>query len=147
MDTWDHCKLKDTFQKSKTYPYKPSALDILTKKTSLFLLDYFKEIYKNRGKSKLYRSKKKTQCQLATLKETVDSRCLPTGYSANIVPLPDSYDHCHKKLDEGEVLICGHGYHFECYQIIEYGCQHYEEYYKRRIYSNVNSFLDRLEKV
>ncbi|CAG8443661.1 5676_t:CDS:2, partial [Funneliformis caledonium] len=73
----DYCELKDTFQKSKTYSYKPSALDILTKKISLFLLDYFKEIYKNRGKT--------------TLKETVDSRCLSTEYSVNIVPLPDSY--------------------------------------------------------
>jgi hypothetical protein len=30
--------------------------------------------------------------------------------------------------------------------MIEYGCRHCEEYYKRGIYSNVNSFLDRLEK-
>ncbi|EXX63084.1 hypothetical protein RirG_155640 [Rhizophagus irregularis DAOM 197198w] len=30
--------------------------------------------------------------------------------------------------------------------MMEYGCRHCEEYYKRGIYSNVNSFLDRLEK-
>jgi len=29
---------------------------------------------------------------------------------------------------------------------MEYGCRHCEEYYKCGIYSNVNSFLDRLEK-
>jgi hypothetical protein len=51
-----------------------------------------------------------------------------------------------KKLNDGEVLICGHGYHFECYQSMEYSCHHCVEYYKRGIYSNVNSFLDRLEK-
>ncbi len=61
-------------------------------------------------------------------------------------PLSDSCDHCHKKLDDGKVLICEHGYHFECYQIMEYGCYHCEEYYKCEIYNNVNSFLDWVEK-
>ncbi|GES81508.1 hypothetical protein GLOIN_2v1872628 [Rhizophagus clarus] len=146
IDARYHCELEDTFHKTKTYPYKPSLLNVLAEKTSLFLLDYFQEIFKNRGKSKFCKSKKKNQCQLATLGETVDPKCLPTGYSTNMPPLPDSCDHCRKKLDDGEVLICGHGYHFECYQMMEYGCRHCEEYYKRGIYSNVNSFLDRLEK-
>ena len=146
LDAQNYCELKDTFQKTKAYPYKPSSLDMLTEKTSLFLLDYFQEIFKNHGKSKLCKSKKKLQCQLATLGETVDPKCLPTGYSTNIPPSPDSCDRCHKKLDDGKVLICGHGYHFECYQMLEYGCRHCEEYYKREIYSNVNSFLERLEK-
>ncbi len=146
LDAQNHYELKDTFQKTKAYPYKSSSLNILAEKTSLFLLDYFQEIFKNHGKSKLHKSKKKTQCQLATLGETVDLKYLPTGYSTNVSPLSDSCDHCHKKLDDGEVLICGHGYHFECYQMMEYGCRHCEEYYKREIYSNVNSFLDRLEK-
>ncbi|CAG8705334.1 16894_t:CDS:2, partial [Funneliformis caledonium] len=35
-----------------------------------------------------------------TLKETIDSRCLPTGYSANIVPLPDSY-----RLEKGPNIL------------------------------------------
>ncbi|EXX63278.1 uncharacterized protein OCT59_010083 [Rhizophagus irregularis] len=30
--------------------------------------------------------------------------------------------------------------------MIEYGCHHCDEYYKCKIYSNVNSFLDQLEK-
>ena len=29
---------------------------------------------------------------------------------------------------------------------MEYGCRHCEQYYKNRIYKNVNSFLKRLEK-
>src|SRR5947199_6429394 len=129
----NHCELKDTFQKTKAYPYKPLSLNMLTEKTSLFLLDYFQKIFKNREKSKLCKSKKKLQYQLATLGETVDPKCLQTGYSTNIPPLPDSCDHCHKKLDDGEVLICGHSYHFECYQMLEYSCRHCEEYYKREI--------------
>lgn len=148
LDARNHCELKDTFEKTKAYPYKPSSLKLLTDKTALFLLDYFQEIFKNQGKSKSIKLKKKKtlQYELFTLRETVDPKCLPTGYSANIPPSPDACDHCRKKLDDGEVLICGHGYHFECYQMMEYGCRHCEEYYKRGIYSNVNSFLERLER-
>ncbi len=46
----------------------------------------------------------------------------------------------------GTVLICGHSYHWHCYDQIEYGCRHCEQYYKDEIYKNVNSFLQRLEK-
>src|SRR6185312_17396608 len=56
---------------------------------------------------------------------------------------------CFDSLSEkggGTVLICGHGFHWHCYDKIEYGCQHCEQYYKNGIYKNVNSFLKRLEK-
>ena len=112
----------------------------------MFLLEYFHGIFKNLGKGKSKKIRKKLHYELITLGETVEPKCLPTGYSANIPPSPDTCDHCRKKLDDGEVLICGHGYHFECYQSMEYSCRHCVEYYKRGIYSNVNSFLDRLEK-
>ena len=118
-------------------------MDLLTEKTALFLLNHFHELFKNRGKSKLH---KKNQYKLATLGEIVDLKCLPTGYSTNMPPLANTCDHCRKELDDGEVLVCGHGYHLECYQIMNYGCRHCEEYYKRGIYSNVDSFLKRLEK-
>ncbi len=78
---------------------------------------------------------------MATLGEIVDLKYLSTGYSAGIPPSPDFCDHCKKKLSDGEVLICGYEYYFECYQIMKYSCHHYEEYYKRGIYSNINSFL------
>ncbi|CAG8650031.1 3013_t:CDS:1, partial [Funneliformis caledonium] len=81
-----------------------------------------------------------------TLGEIVDSKCLPAGYSTSVSPLPNVCDHCKKKLDDGEVLVCGHGYHFEYYQKLKYSCYYCEEYYKREIYNNVNSFLKRLEK-
>ncbi|RGB29633.1 hypothetical protein C1646_766398 [Rhizophagus diaphanus] len=122
LDAQNHCELKDTFEKTKAYPYKPSSSKLLTEKMALFLLDYFQEIFKNQVKSKSIKLKKKKtlQYELFTLGETVDLKCLPTGYSANTPPSPDACDHCHKKLDDGEVLICGHEYHFECYQMMEY---------------------------
>jgi len=107
------------------------------------LLGYFHKLFENLGKSNLY---KKGQYKLVTLDEIVDLRCLPTAYSTCTPPATDACDYCHQKLDDGEVLVCGHGYHLECYQIMEYSCHHCEEYYKRGVYSNVNSFLNRLEK-
>ncbi|RHZ55864.1 hypothetical protein Glove_410g70 [Diversispora epigaea] len=83
---------------------------------------------------------------MVTLEETVDSRCLPTGYSTSKPPSQDTCDHCNKKLNNDEVLMYGHGYYYECYQILEYGCCYCEKYYKCKIYSNVKSFLERLEK-
>ena len=56
---------------------------------------------------------------------------------------------CFDSLSEkggGTVLICGHGFHWHCYNKMEYGCRHCEQYYKNGIYKNVNSFLKRLEK-
>ena len=81
-DERNHNELKDTFQRSNEYPYKPSSLKLLSEKTSLFLLNYFQEIYKNQGKGTLHKKRKKVEYKLATLGETVDSRCLPT----DIVP-------------------------------------------------------------
>ncbi|PKC15875.1 hypothetical protein RhiirA5_407714 [Rhizophagus irregularis] len=52
--------------------------------------------------------------------------------------LPDSCDHCRKKLDDGEVLICGYSYHFKYYQMIEYGCHYCDEYYKCKIYNKTS---------
>ena len=51
-------------------------------------------------------------------------------------------------MDEsnGKVWICGHGYHLNCYNFLNNGCNHCEQYYKKGIYKNIDSFLKRLEK-
>ncbi|CAI2185627.1 15633_t:CDS:2 [Funneliformis geosporum] len=77
LDNRNHCELKDTFEKIKTHSYTPLLLNLLTEKTSLFLIDYFYDIFKNRGKE-----------------ETVDSKCLPTGYNANIPSSPNECGYC-----------------------------------------------------
>ncbi|CAG8547740.1 15538_t:CDS:2 [Funneliformis caledonium] len=90
----------------------------LVNEHTIKIREFFSEqIFKNCGKSKI---EKKNQYKLATLEEIVDSKCLPAGYSTSVSPLPNACDHCKKKLDDGEVLVCGHGYHFECYQKLEY---------------------------
>ncbi|CAG8629206.1 16078_t:CDS:1, partial [Dentiscutata heterogama] len=55
-------------------------------------------------------------------------------------------NYCHQNLRDGEILICSHGYHFQCYQKIEFSCYSCEEYYKCEIYNNVKFLVNRLEK-
>ncbi|RIB02767.1 hypothetical protein C2G38_2226927 [Gigaspora rosea] len=48
----DHdLNLKDTYCKARHYPYNIKTLDFLSNKTSLFLLQYFQNVFYNRGKS------------------------------------------------------------------------------------------------
>ena len=43
----------------------------------------------------------------------------------------------------GVTFICGHGYHPNCYNR---KCIYCEEFYKRGVFENVDSFLKRIEK-
>ena len=75
----------------------------------------------------------------------MDLRCLPTAYSTAYPPQPGLCDSCKLPLieDNGTVFICGHAYHLVCYNG---RCIHCEEFYKKGIYKNVDSFLKRIEK-
>ncbi|RIB21730.1 hypothetical protein C2G38_2140536 [Gigaspora rosea] len=138
---------KDNYHKTRRYPYTLPALDLLDKKTSLFLLEYFQDLFYNRGKSgpKLKKKRQKLKVyHLATLKENVDLRHLPTAYSSSYLPQPNLCDYCKHPFSEedGMVLICGHGYHLTCYNR---KCTYCEKFYKKEIFKNVKKFLERLE--
>ncbi|RIB18493.1 hypothetical protein C2G38_2184472 [Gigaspora rosea] len=138
---------KDNYHKTRRYPYTLPALDLLDKKTSLFLLEYFQDLFYNRGKSgpKLKKKRQKPKVyHLATLGKDVDLRRLPTAYSSSYLPQPNMCDRCKHPFSEedGMVLICGHGYHLTCYNR---KCNYCEEFYKKVIFKNVNKFLERLE--
>jgi len=138
---------KDNYHKTRRYPYTLPALDLLDKKTSLFLLEYFQDLFYNHGKSgpKLKKKRQKLKVyHLATLGEDVDLRRLPTAYSSSYLPQPNMCDRCKHPFSEedGMVLICGHGYHLTCYNR---KCNYCEEFYKKGIFKNVNKFLERLE--
>lgn len=74
--------------------------------------------------------------------------CLPAGYSTESIPKIGACDYCHKPLNasEGKVLTCGHGYHWNCHEAQKHRCDHCEQFYKKGIIENVNSFLKRLDK-
>jgi hypothetical protein len=150
---------KETFQKTKKYPYSNHTLEYLTEKSSLFLLNYFHQIYNNLGKSipvdtiktgekRKMKSKIPKEYQLASLDIKVNVMCLPTGYSTESIPENDVCDYCQKPLNvfEGKALTCGHGYHWKCHVAQKHGCDYCEQFYKKGIFENVSSFLKRLDK-
>jgi hypothetical protein len=140
----------NTFKNYRKYPYKEPVLEELTNRTSIFLLDHFHLIYLNleKNKNRIRKNNKFNTYKLEALNTTVDLRSLPTGYHTSSPPMPSSCDKCKKDLGclNVSVLICGHGYHHECYQSLENRCKHCEEYYKKGVFENVNSFLKRLNQ-
>ena len=137
------------FKNERTYPYTEPMLDELTTRTSLFLLNHFRSIYLNLGKSKLENPQKKTY-MLVTLDKIVDSRFLPAGYNTMYPPSINLCDHCKGLLETPNnnevVLICGHGYHASCYNELEKQCKYCEEYYIKGINDNATKFVKRLEE-
>ncbi|GBC39789.2 hypothetical protein GLOIN_2v1868106 [Rhizophagus irregularis DAOM 181602=DAOM 197198] len=141
---------KDTFRKTRNYSYNLSTLKFLSDKTSLFLLNYFRNIFHNQNNSTpLYNNTRKKEkklrgYKLATLGKEVDLRHLPTAYSTSYLPKSGLCDNCGLPLNNnGVVLACGHGYHPVCYGR---RCVYCENFYKKGIFENVNSFLKRVEK-
>lgn len=147
------------FSTTKQYPYSPRDLEFLTDKTCLFLLSQFCEIYRKHKetsstisvppptkKRRIKKHSKPTVYDLPTLGR-VDSTGMPAGYSTPFPPSSDSCDYCRNSLDIGNggiVLICGHGYHSNCYSKMGGKCKYCLEYYKDGIWYNADAFVKRL---
>ena len=125
------------FSTAEYYPYSTSDLEFLTDKASIFLLQQFCNIYKNKNTADSTISesppskKRRTRKTQTKIKHTspvlgiLDSTSLPTGYSTSFPPSPHGCDHCCKALDrDGTVLICGHGYYWSCYNVMENKSRH-----------------------
>ena len=141
---------KNAYCKMWQYPYNAKTLEFLFNKASLFLLQYFQNIFYNCGQSEPKKISKNTKVQpkiyrLATLEKEVDLQCLPTAYSIAYPPQPGLCDSCKHPFieDNGTVFICGHAYPSICYNG---KCSHCEEFYKKGIFKNVDSFLKWIEK-
>src|SRR6185295_8170137 len=152
IDSQKHESFAKTFSTNKRYPYTPAVLDYLNKKTSCFLIDHFYSIYKNLNTCEpVFKKRKLTQYKGPTLNGTVEIKLLPSGYHTAHPPKLDHCDHCDKRFDpnipedDGTVLICGHGYHYDCFENLERSCQHCVEFYKKGISDNVKAFIKRLE--
>ena len=100
---------------------------------------------KSTPKLKNGKNKKQNIYILAILGEEVDLRRLPTGYSTSYPPKQGLCDRCKLPFvnEVGVTFICGHGYHTNCYNR---KCIYCEEFYKRGVFENVDSFLKRIEK-
>src|SRR6185437_13832712 len=89
------------------------------------------------------------KCFIATLNETLELKCLPTGYHTAHLPLLDTCDYCKIPIRSAasKVYICGHSYHDNCYNLMESGCRHCLEYYKKGIFHQVKAFKKGLKKI
>ena len=122
----DHFRHNNLFVTSFTpkhdYPYKKKELDDLIKKTALFLLDFFDEIWKNNGQvEKKIEGKvnKKAYYYFSHMESRFFVSALPLGYHSKVLPNIEKFcDHvnCTNFSSEGEVLICEHAYHEKCFQ-------------------------------
>ena len=145
LDLHDQTKI-NSFKNYHKYPYTEPVLNELTNRISIFLLDHFRLIYLNLEKNKDRQPKKNFKTyKLEALNETVDIRSFPTGHPFHQCLVCDK---CKQELGNlnVSVLICGHGYHYECYQSWRDVCKYCEEYYKKGIFKNVDSFLERLNE-
>ncbi|CAI2199757.1 10162_t:CDS:2, partial [Funneliformis geosporum] len=92
---------KNAYCKMRRYPYNARTLEFLSDKASLFLLQYFQNIFYNCGQRK-----------------EVDLRCLPIAYSTAYPLQLRLCDSCKLSFIEnkGTVFICGTAYHMICYR-------------------------------
>ncbi|KAF0557550.1 hypothetical protein F8M41_013315 [Gigaspora margarita] len=75
-------------------------------------------------------------------------KVLLAGYHTTYPPIFNSCDHCYKLFEQdsdGTILIYGHGYHWNCYNQIEFKCKHCINYFKEGIWNNITAFVKRLE--
>ncbi|UZO00234.1 uncharacterized protein OCT59_001486 [Rhizophagus irregularis] len=130
LDHFRHDNLFNTsFAPKRDYPYKKKDLDNLVKKTALFLLDFFDGIWQNN-------------------ESRFSAGVLPIGYHSTVPPSINKFcDHvnCANFTDEhGEVLICGHAYHEECFQKLATSIDELTQSYNNRLHmdEDINNEFD-----
>jgi len=140
-----------SFVPKRDYPYKKKDLDEMIKRTALFLLNFFDEIWKSNGKvEKKMEGKrnKKPHYYFTPIPTSFPFGALPLGYHSPVPPNMKKF--CDKKFcknpanEEGEVLICGHAYHEECFRVLGLKCEHCYKYLDKSIDELTKSYNQRL---
>ena len=88
---------------------------------------------------------------LKTLNKEVKLKCIPTGYHTQQPPSYNICDYCNSNFEDNYdqdaiMLICGHAFHKNCYEMKKNQCTYCLEFYKEGIISNVTSYIKRLGK-
>jgi hypothetical protein len=147
------------FVNTRKYPYTKKNIDIMVKQTALFLIEFFQNIWSNstspqHAPQSITRPIKSTGHKFFVLNEIMKIGTLPTGYHTKSPPNLNIF--CDAKdcdvnieIDQlqlyGKVLICGHGYHNECFQKIGFKCHYCLDYLVDGINVLSSSYNDRLE--
>ncbi|PKC56615.1 hypothetical protein RhiirA1_473746 [Rhizophagus irregularis] len=103
-----------------------TKLDYLEKKTSLFLLSLFDNIYHNIGNTQQINKKKYPNFCLPTFDVNVDVKVLPLAWNTKTKPFDNKFCDAEKcllsnnlDLSNNIVLTCGHAYHKQCLDLLK----------------------------
>jgi len=152
----DHCWHENSFVKSfepkHDYPYSKKDLDDLVKLSAIFHLDFFDNLYQNPNKAELKtegKRIKKDYSYFPGIKTQFSSGVLPLGYHSKYRPvvskLCDRPECIDLSWNDGQVLICGHGYHETCFYILGLRCPHCFDYLSGSIDELSKSYNHRLQ--
>jgi hypothetical protein len=144
---------KEAFVNSRNPTISHVKLDYLEKKTSLFLLSLFDNIYNNMGNTLQTNRNKYPNFSLPTFKIDVDVKVLPLAWNTEIKPSDNKFCDANRCLlsnnigllsNNDIVLTCGHAYHKQCLDLLKDNCEHCFNYLSLNIKKNINSLKKRL---
>src|SRR5437016_994122 len=121
---------KEAFVNSRNPTISHTKLDYLEKKTSLFLLSLFNNIYNNIGNTQQINTNRYPNFSLPTFKINVDVKVLPLAWNTKTKPSDNKFCDANKCLlsnisslsDNNIVLTCGHAYHKQCLDLLKDNC-------------------------
>jgi hypothetical protein len=143
----------EPFITKKNYPFKKKHLDNMVKRSALFLIEFFQKILTNSNTPKDIPKKDDKFYLFPTFNIKMKIATLPTGYCTDHLPsFISRCDHKNCKVVEDNnidncVLICGHEYHFQCLQDLQFKCQHCLDYLLNGVEYLGNLYNDRLESL
>ncbi|EXX77287.1 uncharacterized protein OCT59_019053 [Rhizophagus irregularis] len=133
-----------------------TKLDYLEKKTSLFLLSLFDDIYHNMGNTQQINRNKYPNFSLPTFNINVDVKILPLAWNTQTKPSDNKFCDAEKCLlllsnnsnlannNNNIVLTCGHAYHKQCLDLLKGNCEYCFNYLSLNIEKNITSLKKRL---
>ncbi|RHZ76961.1 hypothetical protein Glove_187g6 [Diversispora epigaea] len=141
-----------SFAPKRSYPYTKKNLDLMTKRTAIFFLQFFEKLWINREKAekKMEGARiKKPYYYFPPLSKRFPFGAIPLGYHSSHLPNQNKfcdYENCDFIFNtNGIVLICGHAYHEECFDRIGLKCQYCFDYLSASIDELTHSFNERLK--
>ncbi|RHZ86530.1 hypothetical protein Glove_50g9 [Diversispora epigaea] len=141
-----------SFAPKRSYPYTKKNLDLMAKRTAIFLLQFFEKLWINCGKAerKMEGARiKKPYYYFPPLSKRFSFGAIPLGYHSSHLPNQNQfcdYENCDFIFNtNGIVLICRHAYHEECFDRIGLKCQYCFEYLSASIDELSHSFNERLK--
>ncbi|RHZ82280.1 hypothetical protein Glove_110g21 [Diversispora epigaea] len=124
-----------SFAPKRSYPYTKKKLDLMTKRTAIFFLQFFEKLWINHGKAekKMEGARiKKPYYYFPPLSKRFPFGAIPLGYHSSHLPNQNKfcdYENCDFIFNtNGIVLICEYAYHEECFDRIGLKCQYCFDY-------------------